>query len=44
MIMPPWVIPLLRAALEPSVTAAGLNIAPRDGSAMATLRRLLDSN
>jgi hypothetical protein len=32
------VIPLLRAALEHSVRAAGLRIAPRGGPAMVTLR------
>jgi hypothetical protein len=32
------VIPLLRAALEHAVIAAGLHIAPRDGLAMVTLR------
>jgi hypothetical protein len=32
------VIPLLRAALEHAVRAAGLHIAPRDGLAMVTLR------
>jgi hypothetical protein len=32
------VIPLLRAALEHAVRAAGLHIAPPDGLAMVTLR------
>jgi hypothetical protein len=32
------VIPLLRAALEHSVRAAGLHVAPRGGPAMVTLR------